>query len=138
VAKKTKTVSKKFLIIRGLRQAVKDEKEFELMDINETLKGVPVSQMEENVIYILRRENLMPKRGSIVIPEGGYDYGVVDDEEWRFAGNFEIFDMHDILAYGSVVSTGSVFDDEIEIRDMTINITEVVGYPESQGSLRFF
>jgi len=121
--------------IEKLKQAINNEDEYELHDIFEYVNHQNIKQVvTNNILYILKREKLVAKSWSVVIPEGAYDYKLAKDDV-RFGGDFEIFsDPMTIVAYGSVVTDG----DNNNIIRMEINITRVVGYPKTNDNLMFF
>lgn len=101
-------------------------KEFELYDINEEIAGADIRhKVAENVAFVLRRERLLPAGHSVIIPVGGDNYEMSDEDELRYEGSFEVFapDRDTIVAYGRVhgVGLGDV------LHEIDVTVTEVTG-----------
>lgn len=99
-------------------------KEFETYDINESVTPQNIRhKVADNVEYTLRREKLLPSGYSIVIPVGGDDYEMGEDDELSYSGNFEVFapDADTIVAYGRVRGYGL----GNELHEVTVSITDI-------------
>lgn len=98
-----------------------EELSFELDDILEDINigkdGIATNDekvMEENIIYILKREKLWKKGYLICFPSGasgyGLDVGNTDDDPSTYQYCFEIFsDMNTVVATGEVNGQLMVF-----------------------------
>lgn len=129
-------------LLDRLEKAVSDEESFELWDILEEMKPGDKDKIEENVEYVLKREKLLPKGGSVLIPMGSWDWEI-EDGRWEFWALFEIFEKGgwDMVAHGKVTATGQVAqmprmrrkrwgpaEDEppiIQLHSIDVGITEV-------------
>ena len=106
-------------------------KTFELYDIGESITTRELRQaVTDNVEFLLRREKLLPRRYSVVIPVGGDNWETEEDGRYIYTGSFEVFapDLDTIVAYGQVYAWGiwsgadKGYLDEIEA-----SITELTG-----------
>lgn len=90
-----------------------EELDFELTDVMQEIKvngdGIALNDekvIEENIIYILKREKLWKKNYSICFPSGAtayLDVGSTDDDPSTYTYDFEIFsDPNTVVACGSV------------------------------------
>ena len=101
-------------------------KEYELYDIGEAITPQTIRhKVADNVEYVLKRERLLPRGYSVVIPMAGDQWAVDDDGSLQYRGDFEVFapDHDTIVAYGQVDGFGL----EDELSEITARITEVVG-----------
>lgn len=118
-----------------------EEMDFELEDIMEEITfngdGIATNDekvMEENIIYILKREKLWKKNYEIVFPVGATSYldvGETDNDPSSYEYSFEIFsDPNTVVASGSVSGCLMVFreqdKDGEEIEDGEIKSVEVI------------
>ena len=115
-------------ITTKLRKAKGDENSMELYDIMQPIDFRNDRQvLAENVEYTLKREKLLPRGYSVLIPVGGIvEHRQETGRETGFIqGDFEIFapDMDTIVAYGTTY--GSIMAGEL--MELTTEITEVTG-----------
>jgi len=97
-------------LLDRLEQAASHEKVFELRNIIEMVRPGDKTRIEENIEYVLKRENLLPEGGSVVIPVGSWDWIIDEPGWWGFEALFEIFEKggQNIAAYGKVTARGMV------------------------------
>ena len=109
-------------------------KTFELYDIGEQIKpGELRHAVSDNVEFLLKREKLLPRGYSVVIPVGGDHWENRDDDTYVYAGNFEVFapDFDTIVAYGQVRADGIwTGKDKGYLDEIEASITELTGNPE--------
>lgn len=116
-------------IVRKLHKARVDGEPFELHDIFDDISSATARQVvADNVEYTLKREKLLPRGYSVLVPMGGV---VAWHDESPRGGigsvhcDFEIFapDMNTIVAYGTAYGNHMAG----ELVDLTTEITEVTG-----------
>lgn len=109
-------------------------KTFELYDIAEQVKpGELRRAVTDNVEFLLKREKLLPKGYSVVIPVGGDHWETEDDGRYTYSGSFEVFapDLDTIVAYGHVGAYGVWSEaDKGYLDEIDASITELTGNPE--------
>ena len=109
-------------------------KTFELYDIGEQIKpGELRRAVSDNVEFLLKREKLLPRGYSVVIPVGGDHWETGDDGRYIYDGNFEVFapDHDTIVAYGQVYAWGIWTEaDKGYLDEIEASITELTGNPE--------
>lgn len=94
---------------------------FELGDILEPVSDQTVKRVvTENIKYLMKREGLLSRDMTVVIPEGAYDYTLKGDELsdlGRFSGGFDVHAREGIIASGNVVGTiaPDLLDIEVQI-----------------------
>jgi len=83
------------------------------------------SIIKEKIKIALVKNRIISRLDSVIIPEGGYDYGSADSDFW-FEGNFEVFSSpYDIAFTGYVFVEGYFIDPsytELYLGVMTIEI----------------
>lgn len=111
--------SRKRVRLKSIRKA-----EYELTDIFESIDSRTAEKVvENNVVYVLRREGILGKKMSVVVPAGGLVEFYHEDKKTGDSGfvqaDFEVFRGHqDIVAGGTAygqVSAGELIDLTVEV-----------------------
>ena len=99
---------------------------FELYDILEeaSIYGTELDErVEENIQYVLKREGLLPRGASVLIPAGALHWECPEGESCWYYADFEVFDEtgEKILARGSATGSMLMLDEETaQLIDMTV------------------
>ena len=125
-------------LIAKLKKAKGDENSMELYDVMQPIDFRNDRQvLTENIEYTLKREKLLPKGYSVIVPVGGIvDHSPESDRgTGHVQGDFELFapDMNTIVAYGTAYGSIAMG----ELLDLTTEITQVtgeVGKPKHKSS----
>ena len=113
----------------NLREAAEEEAEYELDDIIEVVTPQTVKQVvQNNIEFVLRREELLSSDMRVIIAEGAYDYDLAGSEDknelGHFGGDFTVFDgQHNPVAGGDAI--GTIAFDPPELLDLNVRVMEV-------------
>ena len=128
--KKKKNKANRFLDVtwEEIREAEREgerEMSFELHDIMEeaSIYGRELDRrIEENIQYILKREGLLPRGYSVIVPAGALYWECPEGGSCWYKADFEVFDEtgRNIVAYGTATGSMLTLDDTAELLDMTV------------------